>query len=110
MDDDYLFYSVYLLASLKTSSTVNVMQAYAYIGSTPYPRRRLRQHNGLIQGGAYKTSKRRPWIMLALVHGFPSKLAALQVLLVTHDCDTRLKTQVRVGVAESRVVDALEIR
>jgi hypothetical protein len=36
------------------------------------------QHNGEITQGAWKTKKNRPWVMQMIVHGFPSRLAALQ--------------------------------
>ncbi|KAL2172474.1 hypothetical protein VTG60DRAFT_5228 [Thermothelomyces hinnuleus] len=66
-------YTVYVLRS-------TVRHASFYIGSTPNPPRRLSQHNGLVPGGAARTSRKdlRPWEMVALVSGFPSMTAALK--------------------------------
>ena len=45
------------------------------------PRRRIRQHNGEIGCGAWRTKKRRPWEMVLCIYGFPTNVSALQVPL-----------------------------
>ncbi|VDB87173.1 unnamed protein product [Peniophora sp. CBMAI 1063] len=67
------FYACYLLKSVRTPRATAT-----YIGSTPHPPRRIRQHNGEIAAGAWKTKHNRPWVMQMIIYGFPSKLAALQ--------------------------------
>ncbi|KAI1414412.1 structure-specific endonuclease subunit SLX1, partial [Hypoxylon sp. FL1857] len=66
-------YTVYILRS-------TVRHASLYIGSTPNPPRRLKQHNGEAKGGAARTSRKtlRPWEMVGLVSGFPGMVAALK--------------------------------
>ncbi|KAI2629269.1 hypothetical protein GGS26DRAFT_119314 [Hypomontagnella submonticulosa] len=66
-------YTVYILRS-------TVRHASLYIGSTPNPPRRLKQHNGEAKGGAARTSRNtlRPWEMVGIVSGFPGMVAALK--------------------------------
>lgn len=76
------FYGVYLLRSYKSSSPTPPFPPKptqsTYIGSTPRPPTRKRQHNGELTQGAYRTRNGRPWEMEMLVYGFGSKIAALQ--------------------------------
>lgn len=69
------FFGCYLLIS----ESANPHSAgRTYIGFTVDPERRLKQHNGDIKrGGARRTSRHRPWEMLAVIHGFQDKTQAL---------------------------------
>ena len=55
-----------------------------YIGYTIDPKRRLRQHNGEICGGAKTTQSKRPWEMVAFISGFPDETSALQLEWCLH--------------------------
>ncbi|KAE8268726.1 hypothetical protein A4X09_0g3614 [Tilletia walkeri] len=72
------FYACYLLRSYAGRKQSGVATTSVYVGSTPNPPRRLKQHNGVLAlGGAKRTRRGRPWRMDVLVHGFPSRLSAL---------------------------------
>lgn len=75
------FFCCYLLRSLCPRS-----KSRTYIGFTVNPRRRIRQHNGEIASGAWRTRRGRPWEMVLCIYGFPSNVAALQVRDRTPPC------------------------
>ena len=50
-----------------------------YVGVSPDPIRRLRQHNGEIKGGAKDTTSKGPgWEHICLISGFQDKIQAMQ--------------------------------
>lgn len=70
------FYGVYLLCSQSLDPRY---RGKCYVGFTVNPKRRIRQHNlGCDFGGARKTSRKGPWLMVMIVHGFPNNTVALQ--------------------------------
>lgn len=67
------FFACYLLTSLSPR-----YQGRTYIGFTVNPKRRIKQHNGELTSGAFKTKSKRPWEMALCIYGFPTNTAALQ--------------------------------
>ncbi|XP_007017048.2 PREDICTED: uncharacterized protein LOC18591071 [Theobroma cacao] len=67
------FFACYLLTSLSPRH-----KGHTYIGFTVNPRRRIRQHNGEIGSGAWRTKSKRPWEMVICIYGFPTNVSALQ--------------------------------
>ena len=54
-------------------------KGFTYAGVSPDPIKRLRKHNGELCGGAkYTTGKGSGWTHVCLVHGFQTKIQALQ--------------------------------
>lgn len=51
-----MFFGCYLLTSANPE-----FKNHTYIGFTVNPVRRLKQHNGQITGGAFKTFQKKPW-------------------------------------------------
>ncbi|EKE37506.1 hypothetical protein ENUP19_0319G0017 [Entamoeba nuttalli] len=66
-------FCVYLLTSINPG-----FKYHTYIGKTTCPPRRIKQHNGIISGGAFKTEAKRPWEMVIVVHSFPTQTKVLQ--------------------------------
>lgn len=72
-DGNGKFFACYLLVSLSPRH-----KGQTYIGFTVNPRRRIRQHNGELMCGAWRTKRKRPWEMVFCIYGFPSHVSALQ--------------------------------
>ncbi len=51
---------------------------YTYNGCTNNFKRRIRQHNGKIKGGAKCTSRKGPWQPYCIITGFKDNIEALQ--------------------------------
>lgn len=64
---------VYVLLS-ENPSSVN----HTYVGSTNNLKKRLRQHNGLIKGGAKNTRLKRPWVIGKVYGPYISRSEALK--------------------------------
>lgn len=61
---------VYVIRSLRTGRT--------YVGATVDEKRRLRQHNGEIKGGAKSTRGFRPWEVIRVIGPIPTQREALK--------------------------------
>lgn len=81
----------YLLRSLNPQA--NRFGGRTYIGFTVNPERRVKQHNGILTQGAYRTKKWRPWEMVMLVTGFADQRTALQFEWTWQHLDTSLDTK-----------------
>ncbi|KHG13745.1 Structure-specific endonuclease subunit SLX1 [Gossypium arboreum] len=71
------FFACYLLTSLSPRH-----KGHTYIGFTVNPLRRIRQHNGEIGSGAWRTKSRRPWEMVVCIYGFPTNVSAHPFLML----------------------------
>ncbi len=65
------YHHCYLLQSTTNPSKT-------YIGYTTNPQRRIKQHNGILKGGANQTKKHRPWEMKCVIGGFVSDVDGLK--------------------------------
>jgi structure-specific endonuclease subunit SLX1 len=65
-------YYCYILRSINPSFTNNT-----YVGFTTDPKRRIRQHNGELTGGAKATFSKRPHEIYCIISGFKTQHDAL---------------------------------
>lgn len=60
------------------SENVNFIN-HTYNGYTNNLKRRIRQHNGVIKGGAKSTRNKGPWSYYCIITGFDNNIEALQM-------------------------------
>lgn len=66
---------------------------YTYVGYSTDPVHRLRQHNGILTGGASATHNHRPWETILIIAGIPTHAAGLSMewyVKNQHKCGTIL--------------------
>jgi predicted GIY-YIG superfamily endonuclease len=78
----------------------------AYFGATVDPRKRLRQHNGELAGGAARTCGRGPWRFVRVTSGFRTWQEALQYEWAAKHCTRRCRS----GETRRAALDALDRR
>lgn len=71
---------VYTLQSqqTRTGTRGNALPGLHYVGCTTDPLRRLRQHNGFVEGGARWTAKHRPHVLKAIYGPYADRSEALK--------------------------------
>jgi len=74
---------VYVIQSQQARKTASGKRAegFFYVGCTTDVARRLRQHNGEIQGGAKYTSKHRPWKLMCTYGTYANRSEAMKAEL-----------------------------
>ena len=92
---EYYCYILYTSNAFYSNQTYN--------GSTNDLRRRIRQHNGELVGGAKSTSNKGPWEYLAVISGFGSHKEALSCeWRIKHPTNKKLRPKKYCGV-EGRI-------
>ena len=76
---------------------------HTYIGATVDPDRRLRQHNGEIQGGARATRRCKEWKRVLLVQPFPEQRDALQFEWMWKRKSRRQSVENKMACAQSMI-------
>lgn len=87
-------WSCYILKSLNPN-----MPNRTYVGSTNSIKRRIKQHNGIIVGGAKATLPMRPNEIICVVTGFKNHVSALKCeWLLKHPNGTRKGNHIYRGI------------
>jgi structure-specific endonuclease subunit SLX1 len=68
----------YLIRSLRLKENNHTYSNRTYVGKTNDPLRRIKQHNGILAGGAKRTMELRPCEMYCIMEGFPTEKDALK--------------------------------
>ncbi|KAA8491794.1 Structure-specific endonuclease subunit slx1 [Porphyridium purpureum] len=97
------YFGCYLIQSY---SSKRYSKNRTYIGFTNDVVRRLKQHNGLISGGAKKTTAHRPWRLICIIVGFSHKQAGLQFEWAWQHPADSIKFDEASALAGSRLVPA----
>ena len=71
---------VYVLQSqqVRVGKRGQPLPGFHYVGATTNPLRRIRQHNGIIQGGGRWTAKHRPHVMKAIYGPYADRSEAMK--------------------------------
>lgn len=92
---EYYCYILFTINPFYTNQTYN--------GSTNDLKRRIRQHNGELVGGAKSTKNKGPWEYLAVISGFESHKEALSCeWRIKHPTGARLRPKKYCGI-EGRI-------
>jgi len=97
-------YACYIL-----KSTDPAYKNHSYNGSTNNLTRRLRQHNGEIVGGAFRTHNGRPWIFCAYLTGLPTHVNALSCEWRIRYPDNKRKKEAKYKGVVGRIVGLNEV-
>ena len=81
----------------------------SYNGSTNNPIRRLRQHNGEIMGGAYRTKNGQPWIYIAVLKGLPNHINALSCEWRIRYPSNKRKKELKYNGINGRIIGLNEV-
>lgn len=90
-------------------NTDNKYKNHTYCGYTVNPKRRLRQHNGEIKGGAKATRNKGKWDFLFVISGFCTSNNALSCEWRLKHPDNKQRKNKKYNGTEGRILSINEI-